>query len=72
MHDESLEEAAKQQAQVAKHEDRRVRVLSLDGYADVAHLANTALRECTGDFVGFVNQHLPQSDVTTDTKSSSD
>ena len=54
VHDESLEEAAKQQAQVAKHEDRRIRVLSLDGHADLAHLANAALKECSGDFVGFV------------------
>ena len=53
-HDDSLEEEAKQQVQVAQHEDRRVRVLSLDGQADVAHLANAALRECNGDFVGFV------------------
>ncbi len=62
-HDDSLEEEAKQQAQVAQHEDRRIRVLSLDGHADLAHLANGALGECSGDFVGFVKAEDELADL---------
>ena len=54
VHDHSLQEAFRGQARATSREEPRVRVLSVQGKRDASDLANAALSECTGDFVGFI------------------